>query len=57
MTETVFSWPGIGRLLIMALQKRDLPLVQGLLIFGTVLFLFIGMIIEFLQARQPRAME
>jgi ABC-type dipeptide/oligopeptide/nickel transport system permease component len=57
VTETVFSWPGIGRLLIMALQKRDLPLVQGLLIFGTVLFLFIGMIIEFLQARQPRAAE
>lgn len=54
VTETVFSWPGIGRLLIMALQKRDLPLVQGLLIFGTVLFLFIGMMIELLQAGQPR---
>ncbi len=55
VTETVFSWPGIGRLLIMALQKRDLPLVQGILIFGTALFLLIGMMIELLQARQPKA--
>jgi len=29
ITETVFSWPGIGRLLVQAIQARDYPLVQG----------------------------
>lgn len=29
ITETVFAWPGIGRLLIEAIQQRDYPLVQG----------------------------
>ncbi len=53
VAETVFAWPGIGRLLIIALQKRDVPLVQGLLIFGTALFLLIGILIDFLQSRQP----
>ncbi len=54
VTETVFSWPGIGRLLIIAIQKRDLPLVQGILIFGTALFILIGLMIELLQSRTSR---
>jgi peptide/nickel transport system permease protein len=29
ITETIFSWPGLGRLLIQAIQLRDYPLVQG----------------------------
>ena len=29
ITETIFSWPGIGRLTIQAIQTRDYPLVQG----------------------------
>ncbi len=39
LTETIFSWPGIGRLLIQAIQLRDYPLVQGtvLLIAATYL--------------------
>ncbi len=52
VTETVFAWPGIGRLLMQALQKRDLPLVQGIVIFSTGLFIFIGMMIEFIKNRE-----
>ncbi len=40
ITETIFAWPGIGRLTITAIQKRDYPLVQGcvlLIAFGYVL--------------------
>jgi peptide/nickel transport system permease protein len=39
LTETIFSWPGIGRLLIQAIHLRDYPLVQGavLLIAATYL--------------------
>ncbi|MCX7678902.1 MAG: ABC transporter permease [Spirochaetes bacterium] len=49
VTETVFAWPGMGRLLIQALAKRDLPLVQGIVIFSTGIFIFIGQIIEFIR--------
>ena len=48
VTETVFSWPGIGRLMIIALQKRDVPLVQGVIIFGTLLFILVGLAIDML---------
>lgn len=40
ITETIFAWPGIGRLAIEAIQKRDYPLVQGCVLvfaFGYVL--------------------
>lgn len=50
VTESIFSWPGIGRLLIMALYKRDIPLIQGIILFGTFLFLVIGLIIDILQS-------
>ena len=29
VTETIFGWPGIGRLTVQAIQTRDYPLVQG----------------------------
>jgi ABC-type dipeptide/oligopeptide/nickel transport system permease component len=40
LTETVFSWPGIGKLLYDAVMTRDYPLVQG-----TVLFVAVGVIL------------
>lgn len=49
VTESVFSWPGIGRLLIVALYKRDIPVIQGVILFGTVLFIFVGFTIDLLQ--------
>lgn len=50
VTESVFSWPGVGRLLIIALYKRDIPIIQGVIILGTVLFIIIGSIIDILQS-------
>jgi peptide/nickel transport system permease protein len=38
ITETVFSWPGIGRLLIDAINARDYPLVQGCVLFIAVTY-------------------
>lgn len=52
VTETVFAWPGIGRLLMQALAKRDLPLVQGIVLFSTGIFICIGMIIEYMKNRE-----
>ena len=33
ITETIFAWPGVGRLLIQAINFRDYPLVQGCILF------------------------
>jgi peptide/nickel transport system permease protein len=57
VTESVFSWPGIGRLLIDALFKRDIPVIQGVIIFGTVLFIFIGFILDIMQNMITRKAE
>jgi len=35
--ETIFSWPGIGMLTFEALQVRDLPLLQGILLMDTLI--------------------
>ena len=39
ITETIFSWPGIGRLLVQAIFSRDYPLVQGCVLVFAVLYL------------------
>ena len=38
ITETIFAWPGIGRLLIQAINFRDYPLVQGCILFISVTY-------------------
>lgn len=54
VTESVFSWPGVGRLLIVAVYKRDIPVIQGVILLGTVLFILIGFVIELLQGSVDR---
>jgi peptide/nickel transport system permease protein len=46
LTETVFAWPGIGRMLVDAIRARDLPLVQGTVLFVAVLFIFINLLVD-----------
>lgn len=41
VTETIFNWPGVGRLLIRAVQARDYPMIQALiLVFGVAMVTF-----------------
>ncbi|MBN2041842.1 MAG: ABC transporter permease [Spirochaetes bacterium] len=49
VTESVFSWPGIGKLLIVAVGKRDIPVIQGVILFGTFIFIALGFLIELFQ--------
>ena len=50
VTETVFSWPGVGRLLVDSIFFRDYPVVQGLvLMFGTT-FVVINLLVDLLYA-------
>jgi ABC-type dipeptide/oligopeptide/nickel transport system permease component len=46
ITETVFAWPGIGRLLVDAIFHRDYPLVQAAILFITASFIFINLVVD-----------
>jgi peptide/nickel transport system permease protein len=50
VTETVFSWPGLGRAVIVAIQRRDTPVIVGVLVFGAVLFMVINLITDIIYA-------
>ena len=55
ITETVFSWPGIGSLLIESIQNRDYPLVQGCVLLVAVSYLLINTTTDLLyQLLDPR---
>ncbi|MCF7645591.1 ABC transporter permease [Bacillus subtilis] len=46
IVETVFSWPGIGYLLLQGITFRDFPLITGLVLVYTSLFVFINLVID-----------
>lgn len=48
IVETVFSWPGLGRYIIDAINMRDYPIIQGYVIFTTFLFVLIHILIDIL---------
>lgn len=48
LTETVFSLPGLGRLLIESIARRDYPLVQGCVLFIAVMFVFANLLVDVL---------
>lgn len=50
LTETVFGWPGLGRLLVDSIQMRDLPTVQGCLIVIAVAFVGVNLITDIMYA-------
>jgi len=50
LTETVFAWPGVGRLIVDSIMARDYPMIQGaILIFG-LLYIFVNLIIDLIYA-------
>lgn len=48
ITETVFSWPGIGSLLIQAITTRDYKLAQGVIFFFAMVYFFINLLVDLL---------
>jgi peptide/nickel transport system permease protein len=50
ITETVFAWPGMGRLLVDAVLKRDYPVVQGVVMVMAVLVVASSLLIDLLYA-------
>ncbi len=55
ITETIFSWPGIGRLMIQAVNQRDYPLVQGCVLFISLSYVLVNLATDLLYgAADPR---
>ena len=48
VTEAVFTYPGLGRLLIQAISTRDYPLIQGCILFILVVFVLINLLVDVL---------
>lgn len=50
LTETVFSWPGIGRLMVQSIQSKDTPMVLGCVIVFALSFSIVNLLIDILYA-------
>jgi peptide/nickel transport system permease protein len=49
-TETVFGLPGLGQVALESIQQFDLPITQGIVVFGTVMILFFNLVVDLLYA-------
>src|SRR5690606_27457982 len=55
ITETIFDIPGLGRLLLTSIENRDYPLVQGLIIYTSFIYLILYMLTDIFNRRlDPR---
>jgi len=50
LTESVFTWPGMGTLVIAAVEAQDLPLVQGVVLLVATLFVVANLVVDLLYA-------
>ena len=57
LTETVFSWPGLGRYVVNAISKRDLPAIQGSILFLSVVFVVVNIIADLTYAATDPRVE
>jgi ABC-type dipeptide/oligopeptide/nickel transport system permease component len=48
ITESIFAWPGLGRLTLDAVNSRDIPLVQGVVVFAAVVFTLVNLAVDLL---------
>jgi ABC-type dipeptide/oligopeptide/nickel transport system permease component len=55
LTETIFSWPGIGRYVVQSISRRDLPAVQGAVLFLSLVFVLVNVLTDLAyQKADPR---
>lgn len=50
VTETIFSWPGIGRLTVMAISSRDYPLLQGCILVIALSYVLVNLLTDVFYA-------
>lgn len=55
LTETIFSWPGLGRYVVNAISRRDLPAIQGSVLFLSGVFVLVNLLTDLAYAKvDPR---
>jgi ABC-type dipeptide/oligopeptide/nickel transport system permease component len=55
LTETIFGWPGIGRYVVNAISRRDLPAIQGSVLFLSTVFVLVNLLTDLAYAKaDPR---
>jgi ABC-type dipeptide/oligopeptide/nickel transport system permease component len=55
VVETIFSWPGVGRLVFNAINHRDIPLVQAAVIMFSIVFVCLNLLVDILYTQlDPR---
>jgi ABC-type dipeptide/oligopeptide/nickel transport system permease component len=54
LTETIFSWPGIGRYVVNAIARRDLPAIQGSVLFLSVVFVLVNLLTDLAYAKADK---
>jgi ABC-type dipeptide/oligopeptide/nickel transport system permease component len=55
IVETVFTWPGIGRLMVESINDRDYPTIQGIVLFAGTVFVVVNLVTDLAVARlDPR---
>lgn len=50
ITETIFAWPGIGRLAVDAIRTQDFPVVQGVILTFAVIYALINLVVDVIYA-------
>lgn len=50
LTETVFSWPGVGRLVVDSMNEKDYPMVTGCLVLSTLVVSVVNLLVDILYA-------
>jgi peptide/nickel transport system permease protein len=50
VTETVFSWPGVGRLMVQAISTRDFPIVQATVMIVALIFVVVNLLVDLTYA-------
>mgnify|MGYP001036437648 CR=1 FL=1 len=48
--EVVFSWPGIGNLLFLSIGQRDYPVILGVMLFVSVIFVLLNLTVDLMHA-------
>ena len=55
LTETIFGWPGLGRYVVNAIARRDLPAIQGAVLFLSTVFVMVNLLTDLAYAKaDPR---
>jgi peptide/nickel transport system permease protein len=50
ITETIFSWPGVGQIAFDSVNRRDYAMIQGVVLYGATLFVLVNLLVDILYA-------